>query len=276
MVPDGTIALGELGFSDDGKYLAYSRSEAGSDWSVWHVLEIATAKQLPDELRWTKFSQRLLDQGRQGLFLRPLRAAQGRGRFQSLNFNHKLYYHRIGTPQEADVLVYYRPEHPDWQYDGEVSEDGRYLVISIVVGTDAAADRHSRPDRALCHALRADRQFRARIHLPGERRPAALLQDRHRAAPPTRDRHRLRAAKKKEWQEIIPQAANTLTEVSLVGDRFIALYLQDASTEVKLFSIGRKVRPGRATARHRHRGRIHGQAATASGPIRRLFIASQA
>ena len=134
---DGTIALGEMGFSNDGKYLAYSRSEAGSDWSIWHVLEIATGRQLPDELKWTKFSNASWTKDDKGFFYSRYEQPKPGAEFQSLNFNHKLFYHRIGTPQEADVLVYYRPEHPEWQYEGEVSEDGRYLVISIVVGTDA-------------------------------------------------------------------------------------------------------------------------------------------
>ena len=91
---DGTIALAGLGFSDDGHYLAYARSEAGSDWSTWRVMEIATGKVLPDELKWTKFSAGLLDQGRQGLLLQPLRGAEAGAEFQALNFNNKLYYHR--------------------------------------------------------------------------------------------------------------------------------------------------------------------------------------
>ncbi len=134
---DGTIALGEMGFSDDGRYLAYSRSEAGSDWSVWHVLEVATGRQLPDELHWTKFSGASWTKDDKGFFYCRYEEPKKGAEFQALNFNNKLYYHRLGTPQEADVLVYYHPEHPEWQYSGEVTEDGRYLVISIVVGTDA-------------------------------------------------------------------------------------------------------------------------------------------
>ena len=180
---DGTIALGEMGFSDDGKYLAYSRSEAGSDWSIWHVMSlsrrIATGgRQLPDELKWTKFSNASWTKDGKGFFYSRYEQPKPGAEFQSLNFNHKLFYHRLGTPQAADVLVYYRPEHPDWQYDGEVSEDGRYLVISIVVGTDAR-QRIVVRDLTEPYAMpvRADRQFRARVHVPGQRRAAAVLQD---------------------------------------------------------------------------------------------------
>ena len=235
---DGTIALGELGFSDDGKYLAYSRSEAGSDWSIWHVLEIATGRQLPDELKWTKFSNASWTKDDKGFFYSRYEQPKPGEEFQSLNFNHKLFYHRIGTPQAADVLVYYRPEHPDWQYEGEVSEDGRYLVISIVVGTDAR-QRIVVRDLAEPYAMPVELidNFEHEFTFLGSDGPRLFFKtdvDAPRRRVIAID---LRRPKKEDWQEIIPQAENTLTEVSLVGDRFIALYLQDASTEVKLFSL---------------------------------------
>ncbi len=238
---DGTIALGEMGFSDDGKYLAYSRSEAGSDWSTWHVLEIATGRQLPDELKWTKFSNASWTKDDKGFFYSRYEQPKPGAEFQSLNFNHKLFYHRIGTPQEADVLVYYRPEHPDWQYEGEVSEDGRYLVISIVVGTDAR-QRIVVRDLTEPYAMPFEviDNFEHEFTFLGSEGPRLFFKtdvDAPRRRVIAID---LRAAKQKDWQEIIPQAENTLTDVSLVGNRFIALYLQDASTEVKLFSLAGK------------------------------------
>jgi len=238
---DGTIALGEMGFSEDGKYLAYSRSEAGSDWSIWHVLEIATGRQLPDELKWTKFSNASWTKDDKGFFYSRYEQPKPGTEFQSLNFNNQLFYHRIGTPQEADVLVYYRAEHPDWQYVGEVSEDGRYLLISIVVGTDAR-QRIVVRDLTEPYAMPFDLidNFEHEFTFLGSEGPRLYFKtdvDAPRRRVIAID---LRRPKKKDWQEIIPQAENTLTEVSLVGDRFIALYLKDASTEVKLFSLAGK------------------------------------
>ncbi len=238
---DGTIALGELGFSDDGKFLAYSRSEAGSDWSIWHVMEIATGQQLPDELKWTKFSNASWTKDNKGFFYSRYEQPKPGAEFQSLNFNHKLFYHRLGTPQAADVLVYYRPEHPEWQYEGDVSEDGRYLVISIVVGTDAR-QRIVIRDLTEPYAMPFELidNFEHEFTFLGNDGPRLFFKtdvDAPRRRVIAID---LRAPKEKDWQEIIPQAANVLTEVSLVGDRFIALYLQDASTEVKLFALDGK------------------------------------
>lgn len=238
---DGTIALGEMGFSDDGKYLAYSRSEAGSDWSTWHILEIATGRQLPDELKWTKFSNASWTKDGKGFFYSRYEQPKPGAEFQSLNFNHKLFYHRIGTPQEADVLVYYRPEHPEWQFEGRVSEDGRYLVISIVVGTDAR-QRIVVRDLTEPYAMPFELidNFEHEFTFLGSEGPRLFFKTDFEAPRRRVIAIDLRSPKKKDWQEIIPQAENTLTDVSLVGDRFIALYLQDASTCVKLFSLSGK------------------------------------
>ena len=259
---DGTIALGEMGFSDDGKYLAYSRSEAGSDWSVWHVLEIATGQQLPDELKWTKFSNASWTKDGKGFFYSRYEEPKPGAEFQSLNFNHKLFYHRLGTPQEADVLVYYRPEHPDWQYDGEVSEDGRYLVISIVVGTDARQRivvRDLTEPYAMPH--RTDRQFRARVHLPRQRRAAAVLQDRRRRPAPPRDRHRPPQAEAEGLAGDHP-AGGKHADRRQPGRRPLhRLVSQGRLDRGQALLAGRQVRRGRAVAGHRHGGRLHGQAA---------------
>ena len=114
-----------LGFSDDGRYLAYSRAEAGSDWSVWHVLDVASGKTLPDELRGPSSRAAAWTKDGRGFFYGRYEEPRQGAEFQALNFNNKLYYHRLGTPQSADALVYFRPEHPDWQYSGTVTDDGR-------------------------------------------------------------------------------------------------------------------------------------------------------
>jgi prolyl oligopeptidase len=246
---DGTIALGEMGFSDDGKYLAYSRSEAGSDWSVWHVLEIATGKQLPDELHWTKFSNASWTKDNKGFFYSRYEEPKKGAEFQALNFNNKVFYHLLGTDQKDDAQVYYRPEHPEWQYVGEVTEDGHYLVISIVVGTDARQRIVVRDlkggtmgDWASAHDWvelinNFDHEFTF-LGNDGTRLFFKTDVDAPRRRVIAID---LTKPNKEDWQEIIPQSDDTLTEASLVGNRFIGLYLHDASTQVKLFGLDGKL-----------------------------------
>ncbi len=252
--PDGTIALTGLGLSDDGRYAAYSRSDAGSDWSTWHVLEIATGKLLPDELKWTKFTGASWTKDGRGFFYtrynEPARGAE----FQAPNFNNKLCYHRVGTPQSEDVLVYWRPEHPEWLYQGTVSDDGRYLVILVGVGTD---DRHRVLVRDLAEPYATPVElidnFEHEYSFVGNDGPTLFFKTDLDAPRRRLVAIDLRRPQRSHWREIIPQTDATLAGVSLVGDRLIASYLKDVATRVKVFSLdGRFIRhvelPGVGTA----------------------------
>jgi prolyl oligopeptidase len=251
---DGTIALGGMGFSDDGKYLAFSRAEAGSDWSAWRVMEIATANLLPDELKWTKFSHASWTKDGKGFFYCRYEQPKPGAEYQALNFNNKLCYHRAGTPQSADTLVYWRPEHPDWQYQGEVSDDGRWLVISAVRGTNQRqrifvrdlAEPYAMPlelndnfDHEFSFVGNDGRRLFFKTDLDAPRRRLIAID--------------LEKPRPQDWKEIIPQSEATMTQASLVGDRFIACYLKDVVSQAKVFSLdGRWVRdvplPGIGTA----------------------------
>jgi prolyl oligopeptidase len=241
---DGTIALAGLGFSDDGKYLAYSRAEAGSDWSTWHVLEIASEKVLPDTLKWTKFSNASWSKDGRGFFYSRYEEPRPGAEFQALNFNNKLYYHRVGTPQSADVLVYWRPDHPEWQYDGAATEDGRYLVISGLKGTDER-NRILVRDLSEPHAMPIELidNFDHEYTFVGNDGPVLFFKTDVDAPRRRLIAIDLRKPTRPDWREIVAQSEATLTQVSLVGNQFIALYLQDVASRAKVFSLdGRFVR----------------------------------
>src|SRR5262249_4984380 len=146
------------------------------------------------------------------------------------------YYHKLGTPQSADELVYERPDHKEWMFGGEATEDGHYLVITV--------RKSSAPKNKVLYVdLKA-----------GDRKPVELVGDfedeynfidndgpvffffTNKNAPRGRvvaiD---VRKPAEKDWVELIPQAAETLENVSLVGDRFFGSYLKDATTQVKVF-----------------------------------------
>ncbi len=234
---DGTVALTGLSVSHEGRYAAYSRAEAGSDWQVWRVLEIATGKELPDEIHWTKFTDAAWTKDDRGFFYgrypEPAEAAQ----YQALAQNQKIYYHRLGTGQADDVLVYERPHEPDLAYGEEVTEDGRYLVVSASKGTNGnmvfvrdltepyAATREivgdEENDFSFAGSDGAVLYFRTDLGAPRGRVIAIDL------GRPGRD----------HWREVVPEAEDTLESVNLVGHRFIAVYLQDAKTRVRLFAL---------------------------------------
>ncbi len=210
---------------------------------------------LADELKWIKFTNVAWTADNHGFFYSRFDEPPEGAAFQSLNLNQKLWYHRVGTPQSADVLVYRRPDQPEWGFLPEVSEDGRWLIVSVWKGTDP---RYRILYRDLSEpygdAGRADRQLRQRVQLPRQRRPGVLLQDRRRGPAPPRGRHRhAHDPQREHWREIIPQAEETLTGVNLVGNQFVAAYLKDAITQIKLYTLdGKPVRevefPGIGTA----------------------------
>src|SRR5262245_34067383 len=132
---DGTEALSGVEVSADGKLLAVGVADAGSDWQTWKVMDVETGKMRDDELRWIKFSAATWTKDGKGYFYSRFDEPKG-SKFTSLNLNQKVYYHRVGTSQKDDVLVYKRPDQPEWGFSNSVSEDGRYLVLTIWKGTD--------------------------------------------------------------------------------------------------------------------------------------------
>jgi prolyl oligopeptidase len=133
---DGTIAISSYVISDDGKWMAYGLATAGSDWQVWHVREVATGKDLADKLEWVKFSSASWTPDNKGFFYRRYDEPAAGAEFTATNYFPKVYYHTIDTPQSEDKLIYDRPDEKEWGFGTDVSEDGKYLIISISRGTD--------------------------------------------------------------------------------------------------------------------------------------------
>src|SRR5215211_3993737 len=127
---DGTVALSAAAVSPDGKLLAYGTSASGSDWQEFHVRDVASARDLADTLKWIKFSGASWTRDNKGFFYSRYDEPTSGNALTNVNKFQKLYYHRLGTPQSADVLVYERRDQPDWGFGAEVTEDGRYAVIS--------------------------------------------------------------------------------------------------------------------------------------------------
>ena len=238
---DGTVALSGLSISDDGKLLAYGLAAAGSDWVEWKVRDVETGKDRDDLLKWVKFSSASWTKDNAGFYYGRYPEPKSGGDLKDVNYYQKLYYHRLGTPQADDRLVYESPDHKEWQAHGEVTEAGDYLVITISKGTD---DKY----RILYQDLKQDGAkpvtlidtFEAEYTFLGNDGPTFFFKT-NREAP----RGRVIAIDVREpapehWKELVPQAEETLQAVSLVGDRFLASYLKDARTQVKVYALGGK------------------------------------
>lgn len=133
---DGTIALGFTHESDDAKYLAYGRKDAGSDWSTIYVLEVDSGKQLDDKLEWVRWGNVVWNaEGTGFYYCRYPEPAEGE-QFQALATNPAIHFHKLGTPQSEDPVVYKRPDEPTWSFWLTRSDDNKFLVLSISRSTD--------------------------------------------------------------------------------------------------------------------------------------------
>jgi prolyl oligopeptidase len=234
---DGTIALGGTAVSPEAKFIAYAVSEAGSDWETWRVMEVATGKVLGDELKWVKFSGASWTADGRGFFYSRYPEPKKDQEFTSLNKNQQVFYHRVGTPQSDDVVNYRRPDQPEWGFSATVSDDGRYLVIQTWKGTDDR-NRVTYRDLSEPYGMAVDLIdtfendftfidndgpvffFRTDLNAPNGR---IIAIDIRKPAP-------------ESWKEIIPQAKEKLEGANLVGNVFVASYLKDAYTRIKLYS----------------------------------------
>ncbi len=233
---DGTSALGAYSISDDGRYLAYSVNEAGSDWQSWRVFDVERRETLGDKLEWAKFSGAAWTHDSKGFFYSRYPEPQSGEEFQSANLNQKVYYHRVGIAQSDDVLAYERPDHPDWGYSPQVSSDGRWLVLTIWKGTD---DKYRVVYRDLWEP------YSAPVELIGDFEQQYSFIDADDTTfffqtdldAPTRRVVAIDVRSPKERREVIPAAEQTLISATLVGNQLIAQYLEDARSRVKLFTL---------------------------------------
>lgn len=249
---DGTLALGSVSFSEDGIYVAYSVADGGSDWRTWKVMNLENGQVLLDAIRWVKFSNVSWTKDGRGFFYSRYPKPKKEDAFQSLNKNHRVFYHRVGTAQSRDVLVYERPDFPDWGFQTSVSEDGKYLIITIWRGTD---DRYRILYRDLSEPfgmpIELIDHFKNEYDFLGN--DGHLFYFKTDLDAPHRRVIAIDIRSPKEWREVIPESSSALSGVSIVGNVFIARYLKDAKSQVKLFSMkGEFVRemdlPGIGTA----------------------------
>jgi prolyl oligopeptidase len=238
---DGTVALAGLSVSDDAKYLAYAIAEAGSDWISWHVVDVESGTVLPDEIRWSKFSGASWTKDGKGFFYSRYPEPAG-DKFHSLNRNQTLYYHRLGTPQSSDVVVYARPDQPEWSIGGDVTEDGRYLIITMSKGT---AEKYQVVVKDLGEPYAMLQtlvdNWGNEYSFIGNDGPVLYFKTDLNAP-----RHRviaidLRNPKRDAWKEVIPQSDATLVDVDYTGHHLVGKYLRDAKSEVNIYTTAGKL-----------------------------------
>ncbi len=252
--PDGTVSLGPTAISDDGRLLAYGLSVAGSDWQEFKVRDIESGRDLPDHIRWAKSSGASWTKDAKGFFYSRYDEPAGTNQFKGVNYFHKVYHHKLGTPQVEDTLVYHRPDQKEWGFGAGVTDDGRYLALHVWQGTDTRNRFFYRdltaPDAPVVELLNdfdADYTFidnvgttfyfRTDLNAP---RGRVIAIDITRPA-------------RGEWREVVAETANRLQTVSLVNNQLVCTVLKDAHTDVLIHdltgALARRVElPGIGTA----------------------------
>lgn len=241
---DGTVALGHTAFSNDGKLMAYSLQSSGSDWQVWKVRDIASAKDTSDELHWVKFSGASFSHDDQGFYYSRYDEPKPGDELTEQNYNQKVYYHRLGEAQAKDALIYARPDHKEWSFSADVSEDGNWLVITVWVGTDPKTSvfvQDLRLPVAKRHTLEILPGFTAKFDFLGsDARTLWFLTDdgasRRRVVAVDVDK-----PQKAAWRELIAESKDTVESVTVVADRFIVTSLDNAHTKVTIHRLDGKL-----------------------------------
>jgi prolyl oligopeptidase len=250
---DGATALAEWQPNEQGTKLLYAIQDGGTDWRTLKVRDVKTGEDLPDEIKWVKFSGLSWAKDGSGFYYSTFPAPTAAGTYQSLNENQKVYFHKLGTKQSADTLLFATPTRPDLIHTAQVSDDGRWLIINSSSGTD------ERYEVTLIDLNRPS--AKPRVLIPGFDNNWSYVGNRgsifyfvtDKGAPKQKIVSLDVAKAKPAPKTLVAEDAAKLETASLVGGKLIAGYLADAKTEVRVHgldgSLTRKVDlPGIGTA----------------------------
>jgi len=250
---DGTVALAGTSVSHDGKMLAYGLAASGSDWQEWRFRDVATGKDLPDVLKHIKFSGASWSKDNNGIYYSRYPPASEDTKLEDTNFNQKLYYHRLGTSQTDDYVVYERPDDKQIGIGGYVTDDGNWLILTLWKGTSPNVQIYFKnltmskaPVMPLIDKFEAEYSF---IGNDGDK----FFFKTDKSAPRGKVVSVKALEAQKKWEDVIPQAQEVIDSYGFVNDEFIISYMKDAYSQVRIFDReGRKIRdvelPGIGTA----------------------------
>jgi len=229
---DGTVAASIASFSGDDKYAVLSVQKSGSDWTTFKVMEVETKKELEDEINWVKFSG--ASWYKDGFFYSRYDEPKAGDEFKGKNEYHKLYYHKLGDPQEKDVLVHYFPDHPQRNIYAGTTEDERFLLIYYSEGTggqslmikDLSKSKDLSNMNDVIHIVQDFNNEHSVVGNFGDE----LLMVTNIDAPMNRlVKIDTKKASKENWQVLIPETKDLLQGVSKAGGKLFVSYLKDAT-----------------------------------------------
>ena len=232
---DGTVSLRTLSVSPDGKHLAYATSQSGSDWQTWHIRNIETGDDLSDVLPWSKFSGATwLPDSRSFFYVRYPQPESGAA-YTDKNEAPELYRHTLGVDPAGDPLIYSRPDKPEWMFSPRVSDDDRYLILYVGLGTlnkNLLFVRELGSDETFTELIS---EFQSEYSFLGNDGSTFYIRTDDGA-----DRGRIVALDlenpdRSNWKEVVPEAEDALEHALMLQNEFVCLYLHDASHRLRRF-----------------------------------------
>ena len=237
LAEDGTVDLANWEVSPNGKLVALAFASAGSDWREWRVLEVDSGEMLEDHVLWSKFSGASWAEDSSGFYYSRY-AEPGEGEtFTAANYFHKVYYHQVGTTQAADRLIYERSDEKEWGFDAQVTDDGRYLTMTVWKGTLSQNQffyLDLEGSRGVVELLTG---FEAEYLFVGNEGSQFYFLTDHQAPMRRLIAIDVERPKPENWQEVVPEAEVVAQSVNLVGSHFLISYLKDAQSVVKVYGL---------------------------------------
>ena len=243
---DGSVSLSQWKVSPDATLLAYTLSEGGADWEIAKVRDIASGRDLSDDVRWMRFSDLSWTKDSRGFFYSRYPEPPKNKVLEAALANHTLYYHRVGTAQSQDVLIYRRPDLSQWVVDGSVTEDGRYLLITMFKGAENQnrlyyADLVTPLVPSIGAPVTPLVELDDAEYLPiGNSGPLLFLRtdlDAPNRRIVTIDLEHL---DRDPWPTVVPESKEAIEDVTIIGGRIVAHYLADVQSRLRLYGLDGK------------------------------------
>ena len=235
---DGTVSMSVPVPSEDGRTVAYQVSKSGSDWQEIRVHDVGTGKQLSDRIQWVKFSGIAWAKDGSGFYYSRFDAPKSGAALTQVNEFQKVYFHRLGSEQSEDSLVYERRDQPKWGMGATLSDDGAYLILTLSQGTDTRNRVFYRdlttPQSSVVELLN---DFDASYNWVGNEGPVFLFHTDLKAPRGRIIAIDSRKPQRADWKERVPQNEATLTSANVVGDRLVCDYLKDARSLIRLHRL---------------------------------------
>ena len=231
---EGTASINLIGFSEDDRYVAYSRQDAGSDWQEIHVMEIATKKKMPDVLKWVKFSGANWHDG--GFYYSRYPEPKGGSGLSAANEYHTVYYHKLGTDQSEDKVVYSNPDNPKLYHFTGMTEDKNYLILYVSTGTDGYETYYKDLRDESSKFVNLFSGFKNKSSVVDHKDDKFLVLTDIDAPKYRLIEVDIKNPDKENWRDVVPENEYLLQGVSTGGGFLWANYLKDVTTRIYKFN----------------------------------------